>query len=180
MRISARPRRHQVGQSIVELAIATPVLLALILGAFDVAVMISDKVIAGNACRQGARLAAEIGGQKTNPGLTWAQADQNIVQNVIAVAQAMNYSQIQFIYIYRPTSANGDLNTATDLYDKFNPDGSPANVPTFDFAGRNQVPPNETPIGVRLEWQYKPPTGFASFTVNLSEHAVFMASPVLP
>lgn len=179
MRISARPRRHQLGQSIVELAIATPVLLALILGAFDVAVMISDKVIAGNACRQGARLAAEIGGSKTNPGLTWAQADQNIVQNVLAVATAMNYSQIQFIYIYSPTAANGDLNTATDQYDKFNASGTSV-FASFNFANRNQVPPNETPIGVRLEWQYKPPTGFASFTVNLSEHAVFMASPVLP
>jgi Flp pilus assembly protein TadG len=179
MRISARPRRHQLGQSIVEMAIATPVLLALILGAFDVAVMISDKVIAGNACRQGARLAAEIGGKATNPGLSWAQADQNIVQNVLAVATAMNYSQIQFIYIYSPTQPNGDLNTATDQYDKFNSSGTSV-FASFNFANRLQVPPNETPIGVRLEWQYKPPTGFASFTINLSEHAVFMAAPVLP
>jgi len=179
MRITARPRRRQIGQSIVELAIATPVLLVLILGAFDVGVMISDKVIAGNACRQGARLGAEIGGQKTNPGLTWAQADANIVENVLAVAQAMNYSQIQDIYIYSPTSPNGELNIATDPYDKFDASGNTI-VASFPFANRNQVPPNETPIGVRLEWQYKPPTGFASFSINLSEHAVFMASPVLP
>lgn len=175
-------RRSQLGQSIVELAIATPVLLALILGAFDVAVMISDKVIAGNACRQGARLAAEMGGSQTNPGLSWAAADQNIVQNVVAVAQAMNYSQIQYIYIYKPTQANGDLNLATDPYDKFDPSGILLTYGNggFSFTSRNQIPPNETPIGVRLEWQYKPPTGFASFTINLSEHAVFLASPVLP
>ena len=46
--------------------------------------LVSDKVIAGYATRQGARLAAEIGGIETNPSLTTMQIDNNIVQNVIA------------------------------------------------------------------------------------------------
>src|ERR1700694_2834303 len=60
-------RRRTSGQSLVELAIATPVLIGLLLGAFNVAVLVSNKVIAGNAVRQGARLASEIGGAQTNP-----------------------------------------------------------------------------------------------------------------
>ena len=59
-------RRRQRGQALVELAISVPVLLWLLLGSFDATVMVSDKVIAGYATRQGARLAAEIGGSETN------------------------------------------------------------------------------------------------------------------
>jgi Flp pilus assembly protein TadG len=177
MFISARPRQR--GQSIVELAIATPVLLWLILGAFDVAVMVSDKVIAGAACRQGARLAAEIGGQKTNPGLTTTQVDQDIVRNVIAVAQAMNYSTITNIYIYLPSRPDGDYQVG-DLVDHYNSSGNLVGSQNFPLTARIQVPPNETPIGVRIEWNYNPPTGFATFAISLSEHTVFLASPVLP
>jgi Flp pilus assembly protein TadG len=179
MAISANRRNLQVAQSIVELAVATPVLIALLLGAFDVGVMVSDKVIAGAACRQGARLAAEIGGQRTNPGLTQAQADADIVRNVLAVAQAMNYSTITAVYIYSPQQPDGDLHPG-DPVDQFNGAGNPNGPQTFLFQNRNQVPPNETMIAVRIEWQYNPPTGFSSFTVQLSEHTMFLASPVLP
>ena len=73
-------QKSQTGQSLIELAVATPVLIFMLFGVFNTAVMISDKVIAGSACRQGARLAAEIGGTITNPLLTTAQVDQDIVR----------------------------------------------------------------------------------------------------
>ena len=111
--VTASPRRRsQLGQSLVEVAIATPVLIALLLGAFDAAVLISDKVIAGAACRQGARLASELGGTLTNtsiPAMTWPEADAYIFRNVLAVAKAMNYSNIKQIYVYSPTEADGNL-----------------------------------------------------------------------
>jgi Flp pilus assembly protein TadG len=171
-------RYRQMGQSIVELAIATPVLIFLLLGTFNTAVMISDKVIAGSACRQGARLAAEIGGQLTNPNLTTDMVDQDVVRNVLAVATAMNYSTLSTITIYAPNDPGGDFNSATDLYNQYNASGTKLHQ-TFLLANRNQTPPNETSIGVRLDWSYVPPTGFQSFVINLSEHAVFKASPVL-
>ncbi len=170
-------RNGQLGQSIVEFAIASPVLIFLLLGAFDASVMISDKVIAGAACRQGARLAAEIGGQQTNPLLTTAQVDQGIVENVLAVATAMNYSSLKYIYIYKPLQPDGDLH-AGDPVDKFDASGNLISS-SFPLSARIQTPPDETAIGVRLEWQYNPPTGLASFNVALSEHAVFRAAPVL-
>ena len=110
-----RSRRRQRGQALVELAISVPVLLWLLLGSFDASVMVSDKVIAGYATRQGARLAAEIGGSETNPTLTTMQIDDNIVQNVLAVANAMNYSTLQEIDIYAPRAANGVFNPGTRL-----------------------------------------------------------------
>jgi Flp pilus assembly protein TadG len=189
-------RRSQLGQSIVEIAIATPVLLSLLLGAFDTAVLVSDKVIAGAACRQGARLGAELGGTITNttiPPLTVAEADAYITKNVLAVAKAMNYSTISDIYIYAPAEVDGNLPlngsgtpVTADLYDWFKVTGSPGSYTAtqqgplaLTMDKRLQVPPSETPIGVKLRWSYAPPTGLG-INVVLTEYAVFLAAPVLP
>lgn len=173
-----RPLRQR-GQSLIELAVATPLLVWLLLGAFDTAVMISDKVIAGAACRQGARLAAEIGGQNTNPGLTTVQADADVVKNVLAVAQAMNFASITDVYIYSPQQPDGDYH-AGDPVDHYNGSGTLIGGTGFPLTARSQVPPTESPIGVRIEWNYSPATGLAAFSVHLSEHTTFLASPVLP
>ena len=174
-----RRRRRQRGQALVELAISVPVLLWLLLGSFDASVMVSDKVIAGYATRQGARLAAEIGGSETNnPPATQASIDQNIVQNVLAVASAMNYSSLQEIDIYAPRAANGIFNPGTDLYSQFTGTGTQVSS-NFPLTAREQIPPNETSIGVRLTWIYRPPTGFATFTISLNEFTVMKAAPVL-
>jgi len=170
-------RRLTAAQAIVEFAVAAPVLLLLILGAFDAAVMISDKVVAGAACRQGARLAAEIGGQITNPTLQTSQVDADIVKNVLAVATAMNYSTLTYIYIYQPLQPDGDYH-AGDPYNEYDATGKSLHQ-GFPLTSRNQVPPDETPIGVRIEWNYNPPTALPGFNLNLSEHAVFRAAPVL-
>src|SRR3989440_12497540 len=60
--LSRRPARQR-GQSLAEMAVVIPVLVFLLMGGFDASVMISDKITAGYAVRQGARLAAEIGGR---------------------------------------------------------------------------------------------------------------------
>ena len=175
-------RRRQSGQSIIELAIATPVLLMMLLSAFNVTVMVSDKVIAGYAARQGARLAAEIGGSQTNPTLTTAQIDADIVKNVLAVANAMNYSQLLEVDVYRPTRSDGAI-TNGDHINAYNASGNSIvgqfGGPGFPISERNQIPPSETSMGVRVVWQYTPPTSFASFSITLSEYAVMKASPVL-
>jgi hypothetical protein len=173
-----RRARRQRGQALVELAISVPVLLWLLLGSFDASVLVSDKVIAGYATRQGARLAAEIGGIETNPSLTTMQIDNNIVQNVIAVARAMNYSSLQEIDIYAPRDPSGVFNPGTDLYSKFNGNGTFVSS-NFPITAREQIPPNETSIGVRLTWIYQPPTGFATFTILLNEFTVMKTAPVL-
>jgi Flp pilus assembly protein TadG len=168
----------QRAQALVELAISVPLLLWLLLGSFDAAVMISDKVIAGYATRQGARLAAEIGGLETNPALTTTQVDGDIIQNVLAVATAMNYSSLQEIDIYSPHAANGVFNPGADLYSKYTGTGTFISS-NFPISAREQVPPNETSIGVRLTWIYKPPTGFATLNIQLNEFTVMKTSPVL-
>ena len=188
MRPSSTARRTaQCGQAIIEVAIATPVLIGLLLGAFNVAVLISDKVVAGAAVRQGARLAAEEGGTDTNPPpATTASIDQDIVKNVLVVARSMNYSTLQDIYIYRvdfaamPGGQLGDPPIAGAHYNRYNAvTGALVGGIGFPISERSQIPPDETSIGVKLIWAYTPPTGTASFTITLSEWAVMKASPVL-
>jgi hypothetical protein len=187
MRPNRGTRVTQYGQAIIEVAIATPVLLALLLGAFNVSVLISDRVVAGYAVRQGARLAAELGGTDTNPPpATTTTIDQQIVKNVLAVARSMNYSTLQDIYIYRvdfaamPSGQLGEPPIAGAHYDRYNAvTGAQVGSTGFPISERSQIPPNEVSIGVKLIWVYTPPTGTASFTISLSEWAVMKASPVL-
>jgi len=72
----------------------------------------------------------------------------------------------------------GDFNAATDPYDQFDASGNTLHS-GFPLTARNQIPPAETSIGVRLDWTYTPPTGVLGFTINLNEHAVYKAAPVL-
>src|ERR1700737_4053232 len=60
-------RRANRGQSLAEMAVVIPVLVFLLVGGFDASAMISDKITAGYGVRQGARLAAEIGGAQNSP-----------------------------------------------------------------------------------------------------------------
>jgi Flp pilus assembly protein TadG len=170
-------RRRQLGQSLIEVAIGTPVLLTLLLGGFTATTMVSDKVIAGYACRQGVRLAALTGGSQTTT-LTTAQVDANIVKNVLAVANGLNYATIKEVDIYAPSRLDGQY-TPGDPLDAYNGSGTLIGTATFPVANRNQTPPSETSIGVRLIYQFKPPTAFLSVDLQLSEYAVMKASPVL-
>ena len=169
--------RRQGGQSILELAIATPVLLVLMMGAFNVGALVIDKAVAGYATWAGARLAGELG-----PGVngqTQSQVDQQVVQNVLASSTNLSYATISEIDVYSPTGADGSLNPATDQYDAFDGHGNSVSW-GFPFSSRQQVPPDETSIGVRILWRYTPPTAGYSFTMQLSEYSVVKVAPVLP
>jgi Flp pilus assembly protein TadG len=168
--------RRQAGQSLTEFALALPVMLLLLLGAFNIGVLLADKVVAAYATRQGARLAAELGnGQGT---LTTSQIDQQIVSDVTAASSSLTYASIREVDIYAPRAANGVFNSATDEYDSY--DGSGTLLHSgFPGSDRVQVPPNETSIGIRVVWQYSPPTGSSAISVSSSEYTVMKASPVL-
>jgi Flp pilus assembly protein TadG len=183
--MTSKNRRRKSGQSLIEFAIATPMLIGLLLGAFNVGVLASNKVIAANATRQGARLASEIGGWQTNPSpATTATVDQQIVRNVLAVARSMNYSTLNDIYIYAATAQDGQLGDpipAGAVYNHYLPNGTLGAGPNnFDITVRNQTPPDEISIGVKLVWTYKPPTGSAGINIQLSEYTVMKESPYIP
>ena len=95
------------GQSLAEMAVVIPVLVFLLMGGFDATLLIADKVTAGYAVRQGARLAAELGGTQANPGATTQAYDQQITKNVLAVTRGLSAAGVTEIDIYAPSQADG-------------------------------------------------------------------------
>jgi Flp pilus assembly protein TadG len=169
----------QRGQSVVEFAIVMPALIFFVYGAFVVETIMVDQMTAGYAVRQGARLATELGGLKTNPApATQSSIDQKIVRNVLAVTRTMPSASVQEIDIYSVTSADGTLQSG-DFQDQFNGSGTALSTQTFSLDKRVQTPPVETSIGVRLAWRYTPPGGSGFAVYNAVIFAVMRASPVL-
>jgi Flp pilus assembly protein TadG len=175
---SHRPRRGR-GQSLVELAVTIPVMALLLLGGFDCTMLVWDKLVAGYAVRQGARLASELGGRQTNPTATQAGIDQKIVRNVLAVTSSWNDGTLQELDIYGATSADGVMQPS-DYQDQFDGNGNPlaGGLQTLTLERRYQTPPDETAIGVRLVWKFTVPAGtFGNMT--FTEFTVMKVAPVL-
>src|ERR1700704_4085681 len=175
-----RSMHRKRGQSLAEMAVVIPVLVFLLMGGFDASVMISDKITAGYAVRQGARLAAEIGGAQATRLPTAAGGNQ-IGRNVLAVAKGLTSATPTEIDIYTPTRADGSY-TPGDPIDQYfiTPGGaiSPG-TQTFPLTNRQQTPPNETSIGVRILWKYTPPAGIFPSNMQLMDYAVMKAAPLL-
>ncbi len=173
-------RRMMRGQSLAEMAVVIPVLVFLLMGGFDASVMISDKITAGYAVRQGARLAAEIGGSQTTP-LTTAVVDQQIIRNVLAVARGLTSATPTEIDIYAPSRADGSYQAGDplDQYIISAGGGVSAGTQTFPVQNRQQTPPNETSIGVRILWTYSPPAGIFPSNMRIADYAVMKAAPLL-
>jgi hypothetical protein len=167
-----------------EVGLTIPLLALLLMGGYDISVLIVDQVIADNAVRHGTRLGSVLGGDKNNPtGTTDAQVNQQIVQNVLAVAAGMTNATLLEVDIYRPTASNGAYNAGDEVY-KYDGSGNPlplclTGCPAFPLTDRFQTVPNETSIGVRLVWQYNPPTTWGSFTMTLSDYTVMRCAPLV-
>jgi hypothetical protein len=175
-------RRAKRGQSLAEMAVVIPVLVFLLMGGFDASVMISDKITAGYAVRQGARLAAELGGAQTQPqGTSTAAVDKQILKNVLAVAGGLTSATPTEIDIYSPSRADGNYQAGDPIDQYFISAGGgiSAGTQTFPIANRQQSPPNETSIGVRILWKYSPPAGIFPSNMQLADYAVMKAAPLL-
>jgi Flp pilus assembly protein TadG len=176
--LSRRGHRHRA-QAIVELALTIPLIGVLLMGGFDTTILISDRLTGEYAVRQGARLAAELGGQQTNPGVSQVVIDRKIVRNVLAVTNRMAYNTILEIDIYQATQPSG-VYQAGDPIDQWDATGNPlaGGLMTFTLDKRLQTPPVETSIGVRLLWRYTVPTGTFG-TMDFNDFTVMKAAPVL-
>ena len=174
--------RHRRAQSLTELAVIMPALALLLMGGFDASIMAADKVTAVSAVRQGARMAAELGGAQTNPGATTTSVDLQIVNNVRAMVGGLTSASIQEIDIYSPGRSDGAYQPGIDPVDQYfvSSNGAlSAGTRTFPITNRKQTPPNETSIGVRLVWKYNPPAGVFPNGMILSDYSVMKAAPIL-
>jgi hypothetical protein len=170
------------GQSLVEIAVISPFAAVLLMGALDGGLFASNKVIAVYSTRQGARLAGELGGSQSQAGKTTSQIDAQIVQNVLAGINAQSFATLQEIDIYGPNRSDGTYCTgppgcgSADPVDRYNGSGTLIGTIGFPLTARNQTPPTETSIGVRVLWSYAPPGGTGVFAVTSSDYTVFKAA----
>jgi Flp pilus assembly protein TadG len=132
--------RGQRGQSIVEFAMVTPLLILLILGVFDTSTMASNKVVAISAARNGARLGAVLGGVSSNnascrgsqhAGTSLVQVDNAIVNDIVGIAfeakkngnhtSGLVHADLTEVAIYNPPIANtsGIFNDGVDPANKY-------------------------------------------------------------
>jgi Flp pilus assembly protein TadG len=154
-----------------------PVLVLLLMSVFNLTILVSDRIVAGNAARQGARLAAELGNGQTGAALSTTQVDQQIMQSVLTSAGSLNFATILEVDIYHPSTSDGSY-LSSDPHDSYTGTGAVI-TQGYPASNRSVSPPAEDSIGVRLLWQYTPPTGIYSFTAQLGEYAVMKAAPVL-
>jgi Flp pilus assembly protein TadG len=173
-------RRGERAQALAETAICAPLLLLLVLAALNLGIYVNDMINAGTASRQGARLAALLGGGKhVSPAPLTSDYDRQIVQDVQAGTSTMAAASVTEIDIYRPTTnGDGSYAPATDLADEYNGDGSARSKQTFPLSSRNQTLPNETSIGVRVIWRYQPVSTVGFPITTSSQYTVFKAMPV--
>lgn len=187
-------RRGRRGQSLIETALSAPVLFLLLYGLVIVGTLISDRVVSGNAARQGARTASLIGGSLSRPCpgsncITQAAADQTIVKSVLTVAAGLNYSSVREIDIYpancTPSSSQACVQQGMyangDPIDQWGGDDNPlpGGTQTFTMDRRVQVVPNETSMGVRIYYTFTPPFNVGFGRVGEMDFAVMKAAPVI-
>jgi hypothetical protein len=97
------------------------------------------------------------------------------------VAKGLTSATPTEIDIYAPTRADGSY-TPGDPIDQYFISAGGAISPgtqTFPVQNRQQTPPNETSIGVRILWTYTPPAGIFPSNMRLVDYAVMKAAPLL-
>jgi hypothetical protein len=183
-------RRKQRGQSLIEFGVSVPVLLILMVGAFTYGTLISDRVISGNAARAGARTAALLGSQNCIPSCNPTPVDRAIVISARTVAASLAYTTLTEIDIYPATCTSTPPSAPCDANQYYNGDGiinrwdpnpaTPAAIAGLPFTldMRNQTPPTELSIGVRIIYTYSPPISFLAPTLTIRDYAVMKASAI--
>lgn len=188
-----RLRDTRSGQAMVEMAMLLPVLMLIFLGAWTAANLIDDNDAAAQATRAGARLAAELG-NGGNTGLTQAQIDRDIIDQVLPiVSPQLTNAKVTEIDIYQPSGCTGitpfssgtcppnnGAYTAGENIDSYtvtnNVASFPCTVCTYSLALRVQIHPNEAELGVRLVFKYTSPT-IQFFTQTDSQYTVMRLTP---
>jgi hypothetical protein len=103
-----------------------------------------------------------------------------IVHDALAVARGLTSATVTEIDIYAPSQADGSYKAGDPVNQYLISGGaiSPG-TQTFPIQNRNQIPPTETSIGVRMVWNYSPPAGIFPKNMQIVEYAVMKAAPVL-
>lgn len=87
------PRRQERGQSMVEMALAFPILLLILAGTLEVGKYFNDYITILDATREGARYSAD--GELTDRSMTPLQSDCNVDRNFFHLAACLTHDNIK-------------------------------------------------------------------------------------
>jgi hypothetical protein len=88
----------------------------------------------------------------------------------------MVFATITEIDVYGPSNANG-IYASGDPISRYTGTGTKISS-NFTLDLRNQIPPTETSLGVRILWSYAPPGATGVFAISTADYAVFKAAPI--
>jgi Flp pilus assembly protein TadG len=175
------------GASAVEAALVTPVVMAMLFGIVEMGFIFKDYLAVGGAVRAGARTASA---SPRNANFAQATADK-----VASVGGAMNFGDVQEMWVYRVAPAPSDKpinhtdfsgcdvdkcvkftwNSGTKKFDQ-------AVSPTWLYTTQNACtlanggPPER--IGVYMKLRHNPFTGFVFQTIYISEASILTLEPL--
>jgi TadE-like protein len=165
--------RAQRGQSTVELLLVIPVVLLLMFGVYTAAGFISDRQIAGQAVRAGARLGAELGGnqfhtgQAAYPSTCMATGtdpcivDNAMVTSVVTIARGLsNVASIDEIDIYEPCAIAGGTCSASTQ-------SCPTTLAGLDGRLQANDPVDVFKPNALGKWVLSQPAGATQYTLDL-------------
>jgi Flp pilus assembly protein TadG len=146
-------RTRSRGQTLTEFALVVPVLLMLIMGVLDGALLMFSVGTARYAAAEGSRVAATLGNVATT--------DSQVVATVRDKVGSTQLFSVTEVDIYKLNQdGNGNLTPDPSKINKYALDGTPLNPTPWPASGRNVGNGTSDFIGVTIYYTYNWKAGF--------------------
>jgi len=187
MGTARRATRSERGVTLIESAIATPVVLLLIFGVLEFGLLFKDYLSLANGVRDGARQASALG--------TDVNTDYKVIQSALKRMPAVNVARVKRIVVFKATSADATVPSScrsgpvTNVCNSYS--GSDFTRPESQFNGGANAPDrfwkpasrkdrlSDPPdyVGVWIEVRHEAATGLLPLTKDLREEVVMRIEP---
>jgi Flp pilus assembly protein TadG len=150
---SSGKRTRTRGQTMTEFALVVPVLLVLIMGVLDGALLMFSVGTARYSSAEGSRVAATLGNV--------ASTDSQVVTTIRQTVGTTQLFTVDEVDIYKlDVDANGNLTQNIAKTNKYKLDGTPLNSIPWPASGRNVGNGTSDFIGVTVDYTYTWKAGF--------------------
>ena len=149
----SRKRTRGRGQTMTEFALVVPILLVLIMGVLDGALLMFSVGTARYGSAEGSRMAATLG----NAATTDTQVLQ-AVRNIVGTTRLFNVTEIDIYKLNQ--DGNGNLTPDLSRYNRYALDGTPLSAPTWSPSSRNVGNGTSDFLGITINFTYTWKAGF--------------------
>src|SRR5213080_2142277 len=149
----SRARRRTRGQTMTEFALVVPVLMVLIMGVLDGALLMFSVGTARYSSAEGSRVAATLGNV--------ANTDSQVVATVRNIVSGTQLFTVNEVDIYKLNQdGNGNLTQDVAKTNKYALDGTPLNATPWPATSRNVGNGTSDFIGITVNYTYTWKAGF--------------------